>query len=192
MARHSGMRTLIATIRAVLVLLMLAAAAPVRAADYVDGAALDELFSELRSASSADEARDVVAQIWDIWFHPAVPDLAERMQQASAASGRGDFAAALDILGGIVADYPDYSEGWNQRATLYYELGNFEASLADIDKVLALEPRHFGALSGRVLIYLKQGKRAEALKDMIAALAIDPYLDEKKLFPELSPDTTSV
>jgi tetratricopeptide (TPR) repeat protein len=186
------MRILIGTVRAILVLLLLAAATPAPAADYVDGAALDELFNELKAASSAGEANDVVAEIWDIWFHPAVPDLAERMQKASAASGSGDFAGALAILSGVVAAYPDYSEGWNQRATLYYELGDFDASLADIDKVLALEPRHFGALSGRVLIYLKQGRRAEALKDMIAALAIDPYLDEKKLFPELSQNSTSV
>jgi tetratricopeptide (TPR) repeat protein len=186
------MRSLVAMIRAVLVLLMLAVATPAPAADYVDNAALDELFNELKTAASADEARDVVAQIWDIWFHPAVPDLADRMKKAAEASGKGDVAEAITILNGIVAAYPDYSEGWNQRATLYYEIGNLDASLADIEKVLALEPRHFGALSGRVLIYLRQGKRAEALKDMIAALAINPYLDEKKLFPELSHNSTSV
>lgn len=185
------MRILIVTIRAILVLLLLAAA-PARAADYVDGAALDELFSELRAAGSAGEAGDVVARIWDIWFHPAPPDLADRMRQAGAASGRGDFTGALAILSGIVAAYPDYSEGWNQRATLYYQLGNLDASLADIDRVLALEPRHFGALSGRALIHLRQGKRAEALRDMIAALAVDPWLDGRKLFPELSHDSTSV
>jgi tetratricopeptide (TPR) repeat protein len=71
-------------------------------------------------------------------------------------------------------------------------LDNFDASLADIDKVLALEPRHFGALSGRISIYLRQGKRPQALRDMIAALAIDPYLSQKALFPELSPNTTNV
>ena len=42
------------------------------------------------------------------------------------------------------------------------------------------------------MIELKQGKRADALRDMIAALAIDPYLDEKKLFPELQQNTTNV
>lgn len=187
------MRSLIGPIRAFLaVLVLMAAALPVFADDYVDGAALDELFSELKIAKTAAEANDLTGQIWAIWFHPDVADLADRMQQAATASGSGDYGNALTILNGITAAYPDYAEGWNQRATLYYELGNLDASLADIAKVLALEPRHFGALSGQVLIYLRQGKRPEALKAMIAALAIDPYLDEKKLFPELTQNTTNV
>lgn len=186
------MRQMIAMIRALLVLLLVAAPLPALAADYTDRAALDELFTQLKGAQSAADANDLTTQIWDVWFHPDVPDLAARMANASLAMSAGDLSAALSLLSAVVKDYPDYSEGWNQRATLYYMLDNFESSLADIDKVLALEPRHFGALSGRVLIYLKQGKRPEALRDMIAALAIDPYLSEKALFPELSQNTTNV
>jgi len=186
------MRFMVGMIRAVLVLLMLAAPVPVRAADYVDKAALDELFTELRSAHDAGAANDIVTQIWDIWFHPDNPDLAERMKLAGFAMNGQDFVSALRMLNGIVRDYPDYSEGWNQRATLHFMMNDYDASLADIDKVLALEPRHFGALSGRVMIYLQQGKRAEALKDMIDALAIDPYLEGRKYFPELSQNTTNV
>jgi len=186
------MRSLIAAIRALLVLLVIAVPAPLLAADYTDKAALDELFAELKVARSADEASDIVAQIWSAWFNPGVPDLADRMSQMSVAMNAGDFPTALTDLTAIVGDYPDYAEGWNQRATLYYMMGRLDDSLADIARVLALEPRHFGALSGRVMIELKQGKRAEALRDMIAALAIDPYLDGRKLFPELSQNTTNV
>jgi tetratricopeptide (TPR) repeat protein len=186
------MRPMITFIRALLVGLLLAVPTASLATDYADKAELDELFAQLKSAPSADEANGVVQQIWAIWFAPAVPDLADRMKQAGTAQARGDTATALTIFAGVVKDYPDYAEGWNQRATLYYELGNYDASLADIAKVLELEPRHFGALSGRVLIELKQGKRDDALKDMRAALAIDPYLSEKELFPELSDKVTHV
>ena len=183
---------MITTIRALLVLLVAAAPLPAFAADYPDSAALDELFGELKSAPTAAEAADLTQQIWNVWFNPDVPELKARMAKAGLAMNGGDPGTALALLTAIVTDYPDYAEGWNQRATLYYELGNLDASLADIEKVLALEPRHFGALSGRVLIYLKQGKRADALRDMLAALAIDPYLGEKALFPELSQNTTNV
>ena len=183
---------MVGMIRAFAVLLLLAAPLSARAADYVDKAALDELFTELKAVHDPGAANDIVTQIWSIWFHPDVPDLADRMARASSAMSGQDFASALSILSGIVKDYPDYSEGWNQRATLFYIMNDYEASLADIDKVLELEPRHFGALSGRVMIYLQQGRRAEALKDMIAALAIDPYLEGKKYFPELSQNTTNV
>jgi tetratricopeptide (TPR) repeat protein len=185
------MRFTVSTIRALLVLLLMAAPTPLIAADYTDKAALDELFAQLKVAQTPQEANDLTAQIWNIWFSPDVPALAERMSKASVTMQAGDFPGALAQFTSIVTDYPDYAEGWNQRATLYFVMGNLDASLADIEKVLALEPRHFGALSGRVMIYLKQGKRGDALKDMIAALAIDPYLDEKKLFPELQ-NTTNV
>ncbi len=184
------MQKLIATIRAFVVLLLLAVPLPAMAAEFVDNAAVDELFGQLKAAQSAGEANDISQQIWAYWFAPDEPKLAARMSLAQAAMTGGDLKTSLSMLDSIVADYPGYSEGWNQRATLHYMMNNLDASLADIDKVLALEPRHFGALSGRVLIYLKQGKHNEALADMIAALAIHPYLSEKQLFPELAQDIT--
>ena len=137
------------------------------------------------AASSSSCGTDVALAIGAVM-------LGRVMSQASATMAGAVFDCALVMLTGIIKDYPDYSEGWNQRATLYYMMGQLDASLDDIAKTLALEPRHFGALSGRVMIELKQGKRPEALKDMIAALAIDPYLETRKLFPELSQNTTNV
>jgi tetratricopeptide (TPR) repeat protein len=186
------MHRLIAWIRAFLVLPLLAAPLPAMADPYVDNAAVDELFAELRVATNEVEADQISRQIWTYWFTPTDSNLATRMSVAGNFMGEGNLAGSLDELNGIVAEFPDYAEGWNQRATVYYMLNNLEASLADIDKVLAIEPRHYGALSGRVLIYLKQGKHALALKDMIAALAIHPYLSERQLFPELAQDVTHV
>ena len=91
--------------------------------------------------------------------------------------------ARLDLLNALVDRLPDYAEGWNQRATVYYMLGNYEASLADIDKVLEFEPRHFGALSGRCMIYLAQGKRALAIKDMPAGAALSSVPGGKGALP---------
>jgi tetratricopeptide (TPR) repeat protein len=186
------MRNLARTIRALLVLPLLAAPLPAFADPYTDTAAIDELFAELRTAGDALEANEISQQIWDLWFSPSDPELANRMNRSSLALATGDVTTSLLELTSIVTDYPDYAEGWNQRATLYFMLDNLEASLADIDKVLAIEPRHYGALAGRVLIYLKQGKHDEALRDMRAALALHPYLNERRLFPELAEDVTHV
>lgn len=186
------MRAVMSFARALLVLLVLAVPRPAIAAEYADSAALDELFAQLRAAHSAPEADEISQQIWAYWLNPSDSVLANHMSRASDALHIGDLSTSLEVLTLVVTQYPDYSEGWNQRATLYYMLDDFEASLADIDKVLALEPRHYGALSGRVLIELKQGKRAEALRDMVAALAIHPYLGEKRFFPELQQDVTHV
>jgi len=186
------MRKLIALICALLMLPVLAAARPALADPYIDNAAVDELFEELRLANNAVEADEISRQIWSYWFTPSDTKLATRMSVAGNFLGEGNIIESLRELDGIVAEYPDYAEGWNQHATVNYMLDRLDDSLADIDKVLAIEPRHFGALSGRVLIYLKQGKHAEALKDMIAALAIHPYLSERRFFPELAQDVTHV
>ncbi len=186
------MRRFLATLSALLMLPFLAASPPAFADPYTDTAALDELFAQLRTASSETEADEISQQIWGQWFSPNDADLDRRMQAANRAVAVGDVTSALVVLDAIVAQFPDYAEGWNQRATVNYMVGNLDASLADIDKVLAIEPRHYGALSGRVLIYLKQDRRDDALRDMLAALAIHPYLSERRLFPELAQDVTHV
>lgn len=187
------MRKLIATIFALLMLPLLAAPLPAYAAgSNVDSAALDELFAQLRVAHDPGDANEIVQQIWAVWLTPDDAELSRRMTSATVASTSGALDAAIAILDTVVKDYPNYSEGWNRRATLYFMEGKLDASLADITKVLALEPRHFGALSGRVQIYLQEGKRDLALADMKAALAIDPFLDGRSLFPELANPPTQV
>jgi tetratricopeptide (TPR) repeat protein len=182
----------IAMIRALLVALLIATPLPALAASYADPDLLNALFASLKIAKTATEAATLTDQIWQAWLNPNVPALAEEMNKSALAQGSGDLKGSKAILDDIVKTYPDYAEGWNQRATVEFEMNDFPDSLADIDKTLALEPRHFGALSGRVLIDLQQGRRSDALKDMIAALAIHPFLSEKQLFPELQQDQVNL
>jgi len=165
----------------------------VKAEEVKAEAVLDQLFAALRIASDPMTARQLDQAIWALWTNPPDPTLHERMREALLARGTGNIAGALRLLDKLVVDFPDYAEGWNQRATVYYMMGNFELSIVDCAKVLELEPRHFGALSGRALMYLQQGKRALALKDMAAALAVHPFLSERQLFPELDrPPATQI
>lgn len=146
---------------------------------------LDNLFAQLGMASDARSAHQLEQQIWTIWLTPADPDAESLMSEALDAREVGDLPEAIRVLGKLVAAYPNYAEGWNQLATMYYMTGDLEDSLADCAKVLELEPRHFGALSGRALIYLALGKRDLALKDATRAVTIHPFLPERQLFPEL-------
>lgn len=157
-----------------------------------DQTALDQLFDQLRSAPDEATARRIDQQIWALWTTPSDPALASRMRAVMSARSMGDPVGAIQLLDQLIADYPTYAEAWNQRATLYYAIGDFFHSIADCGVVLKLEPRHFGALSGRSLMYLAQGKRALALKDMAAAVAIHPFLQERRLFPELERSITRI
>ena len=162
------------------------------AGEAEDKAALDKLFADLRVAPDASTAHEIDQRIWFYWTTPSDPILAGRMREALTARAMGDSMAAIRLLDELVADFPQYAEGWNQRATLYYMIGDYEASIADCARVLELEPRHFGALSGRALMYLQLGKRALALKDMATAIAIHPFLTERQLFPELDNPATQI
>ena len=186
------MRSLFAYLRALLMLPLLAVVTPAAAGDFVNTAALDTLFAELVKAPDAAAAEAITQTIWAYWTNPTEPTLAADMTRALAAETRRDYIAALALLDRIVVDYPGYAEGWNRRATIYFEVHRYADSLADIEKVLALEPRHFGALSGRVMIELTLGDRPAALKDMVAALAIHPYLGMKLYFPELNVPVTNI
>lgn len=191
------MRNLVRLVRSALAPLLAAAllllSLPAQAEDAKYEAALDSLFAQLRIAPDPASAQRIDQAIWAIWTNPSEPALASRMREVLVARGSGNIASALRLLDELVVDFPDYAEGWNQRATIRYMMGEYDLSIADCAKVLELEPRHFGALSGRALMYLQQGKRALALKDMAAALAVHPFLSERRLFPELDhPPATQI
>ncbi|QDG76655.1 tetratricopeptide repeat protein [Labrenzia sp. PHM005] len=149
----------------------------------------DQLFDALKNASTEEEARAIEDQIWESWMADA-PDMHIRLKIETAMQRRHvyDLEGAETILDEVVEAAPDYSEGWNQRAFIYFLQGNYEASLADIKKTLALEPRHFGALSGKAMIYMTQGRTKLGQEILKEAVEIHPFLKERgMLLPENRP-----
>ena len=142
----------------------------------------DALFDALKSAGSEQEAKRIEALIWEDWL-AAAPSAEIRDQVDMAMKRRGvhDYQGAKDILDKVVANAPDFSEGWNQRAFVLFLQGQFDESLADIDRVLEIEPRHFGALAGRALIFLNQGRVKLGQNALRDALAVHPYLPERNM-----------
>jgi len=137
---------------------------------------LDALFDKLKSTTDVVEARSIEQTIWRVWLASGDSKVDSIMARGLRAMTFRDHAAALGMFDQIVNRAPDFAEGWNKRATIYYMLGNYDASVADIERTLALEPRHFGALSGLGLIRLAQGNEAAALQAFDAALAVHPNL----------------
>jgi len=142
-------------------------------ADQKD-ARLPALFEALKAAPDPMAAVEIEAKIWAIWLEANDPAIDRLMSEGSEAMGIQKFGTALEKFNAIVEQRPDFAEGWNKRATLYYLMGNYQQSLADIDRTLELEPRHIGALSGLGLVNMRMQREEAAADAFERVLAIDP------------------
>jgi tetratricopeptide (TPR) repeat protein len=143
---------------------------------------LDFLFGALKAAPDAASAKHVEAKIWALWLQTPSDTAAVLMTRAKAAMDAQQLDVALKLLDAVVKLRPDYVEGWNRRATLYYLKNDYTHSLEDIEQVLSREPRHFGALSGLGMIMQDLGDDKRALDAFRKALAVNPHLEK---VPEL-------
>lgn len=142
-------------------------------ADQTDPA-LPGLFTSLESADSAATARQLESSIWEKWLEAPNADADRLLRKTTSALSENDLREALLVSTELVEQYPEYAEGWNKRATIYYLMGNFDESVADIKMTLSLEPRHFGAISGLGLIFRYRGELKPALAAFEQVLKISP------------------
>jgi tetratricopeptide (TPR) repeat protein len=141
---------------------------------------LDKLFADLKTAESRAAAKDIENSIWELWMESGDQQVDKLMGYSVAAMNARAFQVAVDFLDAIVKMKPDFAEGWNKRATVYWLLDDYGKSIADIEQTLALEPRHFGALSGLGMIMRSLGEKRKALTAFKQALEVDPNLEDLK------------
>ncbi len=138
-------------------------------------ARLDELFGQL--AQKENPAWEGVQQeIWSVWARSGSPSMDLLLVRAARAMEAGEFEVALRFLNDLVRLAPEFAEGWNKRATVYFLLEEYGHSVADIQRTLALEPRHFGALSGLGIILERLGDKQGAMRAYRRGLEIHPNL----------------
>ena len=154
--------------------MLLSAALPAAAGQ--DDARLDKLFARLQRTSDSTEADKVAAQIWNIWTRHGTEEVDLVMAHGIVAMNTGDLGRALQAFDVVVNLAPEFAEGWNKRATVFFYMRNYEASIGDIQRTLALEPRHFGALSGLGLVTTELGDDEAALKAFESALEVNPHM----------------
>lgn len=141
---------------------------------------LADLFERLRAARDTEEAELVAEAIDKIWRQSGSDTVDLLMARAGEMVRKEKLDVALDILDSVVAIAPDFPEGWNRRATVFFMKRNFRRSLDDLRRVLALEPRHFKAINGLGLIMQELGDKEAALQAFRQVLRIYPRAGETK------------
>ncbi len=141
---------------------------------HAQNATLDTLFDQLKQSDAAS-AEKIEQDIWREWSKSgsAAMDLLLERGRTALAAGAPDLA--VQHFSALVDHAPDFAEGWNARATAYFQTGAFGPAISDIARVLTLNPRHYGALSGLGAIFEELGQPEKALEVYRAALEINPH-----------------
>jgi tetratricopeptide (TPR) repeat protein len=148
---------------------------------------LEFLLGALKAAPDEASAKVVENRVLMLWLEAGGDTEELLMARAKAAMDARDLDLALKLLDAVVKIKPDYAEGWNRRATVYFMKKDFGHAIEDLREALAREPRHFGALAGLGMILHDVGDDKRALTVFRRALAVHPHLPR---IPELVKELT--
>ena len=137
---------------------------------------LDDLFAGLHATDDLAAGTQLTREIWVIWREIDDETAHVLMREGIRDMAEQRYESALTSFDKVIELAPDYAEGWNKRATLYYLMGENSKSAADVKQTLNLEPRHFGALAGLGLLYMQIDNFNAALEAFGDALGVNPHL----------------
>ena len=120
----------------------------------------------------------VESAMWAVWSRSGDETVDRLFAIGVEQLGQRQLEAAADTFSRIIQRRPEFAEGWNKRATVYFLLGDYRRSLADCDEVVARNPYHWGALSGYGMIYMRLDQPGRAIDYLEKALAVNPNLDQ--------------
>ena len=136
---------------------------------------LPALFRELRDPDDLVRAL-TENSIWQVWSRSGDPTVDALFKVGVGQMNQGQAQAAIDTFTEIITRKPEFAEGWNKRATIYFLIGEYDKSLADCDEVIKRNPQHWGALSGYGQIYVQLDQPERAIVYFQRALAVNPNL----------------
>jgi tetratricopeptide (TPR) repeat protein len=138
---------------------------------------LPELFKQLRDPDDLVRAL-TENSIWQVWSRSGDTKVDALFAVGVEQMNQGQAQAAIGTFTEIIRLKPDFAEGWNKRATIYFLIGEYDKSLSDCDEVIKRNPQHWGALSGYGQIYVQLDKPEQALMYFQRALAVNPNLQQ--------------
>ena len=114
--------------------------------------------------------------LWLLWARSGDASIDNLMARGIDEMQAGEHGAAIATFSSVIARKPEFAEGWNRRATVYYLAGEFQRSIDDCEQVLRRNPAHFGALAGLGEIHIALDEPEQALAWFRKALEANPNL----------------
>ncbi len=136
---------------------------------------LQDLYAHLAAASDAEEATKAAQAIERLWLTPGSDSVSVLMERAVNAANEKNYDLAIKMLDTVVAIAPDYAEGFNRRAYVFYLKDEVGRALADLRRTLALDPNHFKALDGLAQILKEMGEKKAAFDVYRKLIEVHPF-----------------
>jgi Flp pilus assembly protein TadD len=92
------------------------------------------LVNALRDTDEDVRARAEQA-MWRIWARSGDQEVDRLYQAGVEQMSAGDLRQSIATFTRVIELKPDFAEGWNKRATVYFLVGDLRKSLADCDEV---------------------------------------------------------
>lgn len=136
---------------------------------------LRDLYALLATATDQESANLVAGSIEHVWAAAAGDTVKVLMERAGKAASEDRPDLALRMLDTVTRIAPDYPDGFNRRAFIYYSINEYERALGDLRRVLALEPNHYKALEGLGQILRETGQKRAALGVYQKLISVHPF-----------------
>ncbi len=140
---------------------------------------MEALFEGLKGADPS-AAMQIERRIHDIWSQSGSPSMDLLLSRGREALDAGDPVLAIRHFTALIDHAPDFAEGYNGRATAYFQTGRYGLSLEDIRQTLRLNPRHFSAMSGLALILEELGRPEDSLEAWREVERLNPHREGLK------------
>src|SRR6185503_5786206 len=99
---------------------------------------MDDLPALVKSLRDSDPLVRETAEraMWDIWSRSGDTEIDRLFRQGVEEMSARAVDAAIATFTRIIEKKPEFAEGWNKRATVYFLMGEYAKSLADCDEVM--------------------------------------------------------
>ncbi|WP_406644421.1 tetratricopeptide repeat protein [Aliisedimentitalea scapharcae] len=147
-----------------------------------------DLLAEL-AQSDPKEAIGLERELKALWGNSGSPAMNLLLKRGRDALERGDTREAIEHFTALTDHAPDFAEGWNARASAFYDSGLIGPALADLERALYLNPNNYDAIFGLGVIFEQFGDSSRAYAAYSRAQAIHPHHDEvTKALERLKPE----